>query len=131
MSYHCAERIAVLLDQWASWLLLDDAARNRASVRFTHLPRVESLKPRCPFVPNQARAMNAALMAIDTTHAEAIAIYHLSPLRYADKAAALGLSKSTMHSRLVAAHMALVDAYEAERSRTSKTRRDVVLGLDV
>ncbi len=129
MSYHCADRVAVLLDQWASWLLLDDAARNRASVRFTHLPRAEALKPRCPFIPNQARAMHAALMSLDAGQAEALAMYHLMPLKYSEKAAALGLSKSTMHARLLAAHVAIVDAFENERTRTSQTARDVMLGL--
>lgn len=103
------------LDQWASWLLLDDVARQRAASKFIKLPAPSNWKPKLPFMASRAQIVDRVINEkISRKCAEALIVYHLMHASFGAKAQHLQVAPSTMHERLVIAHWDFVAAIQGD-----------------
>jgi DNA-directed RNA polymerase specialized sigma24 family protein len=104
MRYENAQTLGIAVEHWASWMLNHKIAKQRAHSIFLKLPEMKPSGQVSAFIAQGAIRFDAALRKAPVPIIEAFLIYHLLSDSYDAKAARLGISQSTLHSRLVVAH---------------------------
>lgn len=107
MKYENKELLGLAAEQWAAWRANEKIAKQRAYSSFKRLPGQVFAGRKNPFIARSAIIFHEAIQLVDRKIIEAFLVYHLTNESYKDKAARLGVSESTMHARLIAAHQAL------------------------
>jgi DNA-directed RNA polymerase specialized sigma24 family protein len=104
MRYENAETFGIAVEHWANWMFNHKIAKQRAHSVFLKLPEMKPTGQVNAFIAEGAIRFDAALRKAPVPIIEAFLIYHLLSEPYKAKAARLGVSQSTLHSRLVVAH---------------------------